>query len=111
MRQRAAAHLKGNIWHWIGGLLLAGAVSVAMGWGTPAAFCFMLAGLFIILADQHIDPVALVTEDALHPEEAEVPGAAVKGAAVTGATPADRAVLILPWQLVEVLPEFAPLAV
>jgi len=74
MRARAAAHLKGNIWLWIAGFLLAGAAAVALGWGTPAAFLFMAAGLLIIMADQHVDPVALVMEDALHPDEAEVTG-------------------------------------
>lgn len=72
MRARAAAHLKGNIWLWIAGLMLAGLAAIALGWGTPAAFLFMIAGLFIIMADQHIDPVAIVTEDALHPDDAEV---------------------------------------
>lgn len=74
MRARAAAHLKGNIWLWIAGFLLAGAAAVALGWGTPAAFLFMAAGLLIIMADQHVDPVALVMEDALHPDEAETAG-------------------------------------
>ena len=59
---------------------------MVVGWGTPAAFCFMIAGLFIILADQHVDPVALVTEDALHPPEAEV-----SSAAMTSARETDRA--------------------
>ena len=71
MRARAAAHLKGNIWLWICGFLVAGAACAALGWGTPAAFLFMIAGLFIIMADQHVNPVALVTEDALHPDEAK----------------------------------------
>ena len=110
MRKRAAAHLTGNIWAWIGGFLLAGAAAVALGWSTPAAFCFMLAGLFIILADSHVDPVALITEDALHPDEAKVPGPATEGATVRDATLADRAVLALPWQLVGMLPKWAPLA-
>ena len=110
MRAHAAKHLKGNIWAWIGGLFLAGAAFVALGWGTPAAFCFMLAGLFIILADQHVDPVALITEDALHPDEAEVPAPAAKAAAAAkDPTLADRAVLVLPWPLAETLPEWGML--
>jgi hypothetical protein len=104
MRAHAAKHLKGNIWHWIGGLFLAGAAFVVLGWGTPAAFCFMLAGLFIILADQHVDPVALVTEDTLHPDEAEAAGRPAESA-----TMADRAALAFPLQLVEALPGWAPL--
>ena len=111
MRRQAAAHLKGNIWAWIGGLLLAGAAAVALGWSTPAAFCFMFAGLFIILADSHVDPVALITEDALHPEDAEAPGpAAPRAAAAKEGTLADRAVLALPAPLVDMLPAWSSLA-
>lgn len=112
MRAHAARHLKGNIWHWIGGLFLAGAAFVALRWGTPAAFCFMLAGLFIILADQHVDPLALVTEDALHPEEAELPGStAAQGTpAAKEPTLAVRAVLVLPTPLVDTLPAWSALA-
>ena len=60
MRGRAAAHPKGNIWLWTGGLAAAGAAATALGWGTPAAFLFMITGLFTIMADARIDPVALV---------------------------------------------------
>ena len=109
MRKRAAAHLKGNIWYWTGGFLLAGAAFVALGWSTPAAFAFMLGGLFIILADSHVDPVALITEDALHPDEAEAPAPAAKAATVKDPTLADRAVLVLPWPLAETLPEWGML--
>ncbi len=80
MRARAAAHLKGNIWYWTGGFAVVGTAFIALGWGTPAAFCFMLTGILMIFADAHIDPVALITEDALHPEEAEVAGSSAKGA-------------------------------
>ena len=111
MRAYAAKHLKGNIWYWAGGLAVAGALFTALGWGTPAAFCFMLTGLLVIFADAHVDPVALITEDALHPDEAETAAAPRQGAPAKDATLADRAVLILPWQLVEALPEWAPLAV
>ena len=37
-----------------------------------AAFCFMLTGLLTIFADAHVDPVALITEDVLHPEGPEI---------------------------------------
>ncbi len=72
MRQRAVKHLKGNIWYWITGLAVAGAAAALMGWGTPAAFLFMITGLLGVMASEHVDPVALITEDALHPEDAEV---------------------------------------
>ena len=88
MRARAAAHLKGNIWLWIAGLPLAGAAFGALGWSTPAAFCFMIGGLFIILADSHVDPLTLVTEDALHPDKAEVPGSPARGAPAAPSTAA-----------------------
>ncbi len=85
MRARAAAHLKGNIWAWTGGFAALGAAFVALGWGTPAAFCFMLTGIMMIFADAHIDPVALITEDALHPVGAEIdqPPGTGSGSAVT----------------------------
>ena len=79
MRRRAVAHLKGNIWYWTGGFALAGAAATALGWGTPAAFLLMVTGIFTIMADSHVDPLALITEDALHPEEAEVAGPSEKG--------------------------------
>ena len=91
MRRRAAAHIKGNIWYWTGGFAAAGAAAVALGWGTPAAFLFMATGLLLIMADAHVDPVALITEDALHPEEEEVPGSAAKGAPAAPSTAARTA--------------------
>ena len=72
MRQRAVKHLKGNIWYWIAGFAVAGAAAALMGWGTPAAFIFMITGILGVMASEHVDPVALITEDALHPEGAEV---------------------------------------
>ena len=72
MRQHAVRHIKGNIWYWVGGFAAAGAAFTALRWGTPAAFCFMLTGILTIFADAHIDPVALITEDALHPEGTEI---------------------------------------
>ena len=72
MRKRAVAHLKGNIWYWTGGVAVAGALAIAMGLATIGAFLLMLVGVFIIMADAHVDPVALVTEDALNPDDLEV---------------------------------------
>ena len=72
MRQHAARHIKGNIWSWVGGFAAAGAACVALGWSTPAAFCFMITGLLVIFADAHVDPVALITEPALDPEGTEI---------------------------------------
>jgi hypothetical protein len=72
MPKRAVAHLKGNIWLWTGGFAAAGAAAIALGWGTPGAFLFMVTGLLVIMADAHIDPIALVTEDVLHPDDSEV---------------------------------------
>lgn len=68
MRKRVTRHIKGNIWYWAGGFAVAGAAFTALRWGTPAAFCFMLTGILMIFADARIDPVALVTADALDPE-------------------------------------------
>jgi hypothetical protein len=72
MRKRAAAHLKGNIWFWTAGFFAAGAAATALRWGTAAAVLFMVAGIFMIMADSHVDPLAVVTEDVLHPDDAEV---------------------------------------
>ncbi len=83
MRTRATAHLKGNIWYWTGGFAAAGAAATALGWGTPAAFFFMATGLLTIMADAHIDPVALVTEDVLHPDDPEVATPPGKDASAT----------------------------
>ena len=72
MHKRAVAHLKGNIWYWTAGFGVAAVVATMLGWTTPAAFLFMITGLLMILADAHVDPLALITEDALHPDEDEV---------------------------------------
>ena len=72
MRAGVTRHIKGNIWYWVAGFAVAGAAFTALRWGTPAAFCFMLTGLLTIFADAHIDPVALITEDALDPEGTEI---------------------------------------
>ena len=72
MRQHAVRHIKGNIWSWVGGFAALGAACTALRWGTPAAFLFMITGILIIFADAHLDPVALITEDALHPEGPEI---------------------------------------
>ena len=72
MPHRAVKHIKGNIWYWTGGFAVAGAAATALGWTTPAAFLFMVTGILIIFADAHVDPLALITEDALHPEGTEI---------------------------------------
>jgi len=51
---------------------LAGAVAAVLGWGTPAAFLLMLTGILGVMADSHVDPLAVITEDALHPDDVEV---------------------------------------
>jgi hypothetical protein len=45
----------------------------------------MITGLLTIFADAHVDPLALLTEDALHPEGAEIdrPPGTGTGSAVT----------------------------
>ena len=85
MRKHVARHIKGNIWYWVAGFAVVGAAFVALGWSTPAAFCLMITGLLIIFADAHIDPVALITEDSLHPEgtEFEQPPGTGTGSPVT----------------------------
>ncbi len=66
MRARATKHIKGNLWLWTGGFAAAGAAAVALGWGTIGAFLLMVTGLLIIMADAHVDPLAIITEDVLH---------------------------------------------
>ena len=73
MHRRAVAHLKGNIWYWTAGFGAAGAAAIMLGWGTPGAFLLMITGILMIMADAHVDPLALITEDALHPDEVAVP--------------------------------------
>ena len=72
MRARATKHIKGNLWLWTGGFAAAGAAAVALGWGTIGAFLLMVTGLLIIMADAHVDPLAIITEDVLHPEGPEI---------------------------------------
>ena len=43
-----------------------------LGWTTPAAFLLMATGILMVMADARVDPLALITEDALHPDDAEV---------------------------------------
>jgi hypothetical protein len=74
MRKRAVAHLRGNIWYWTAGIAVAGVVATMLGWRTVAAFIFMVTGILMIMADSHVDPLALITEDVLHPDDAEVAG-------------------------------------
>ncbi len=68
-RKRAVAHLKGNIWLWIGGFAAVGVGAIALDFDTVGAFLLMVVGILIIMADAHVDPLALVTEDALDPED------------------------------------------
>jgi hypothetical protein len=72
MRKHVTRHIKGNIWYWAGGFAVARAAFLALGWSTPAAFGSMINGILVIFADAHVDPVALITEDALHPEGTEI---------------------------------------
>jgi hypothetical protein len=72
MRKRAVAHLKGNIWYWTAGFGAAGVVATMLGRTSVAAFLFMVTGILMIFADSHVDPLALLTEDSLHPDDAEV---------------------------------------
>jgi len=88
MRKHVTRHIKGNLWYWTAGFGAAGAAAAALGWGTPAAWLLMLTGILMIMADAHIDPVAFITEDALHPEEAEVAGPSGKGPPTAPATAA-----------------------
>jgi hypothetical protein len=46
-------------------------LAALVGWTTPAAFFCMITGILMILADAHVDPLAFITEDALHPDEDE----------------------------------------
>ena len=72
MPVQAVKHLKGNIWYWTVGFGIAGAAAAVIGWGTPAAFLFMITGILCVMADSHVDPLAVITEDALHPEGVEI---------------------------------------
>jgi hypothetical protein len=72
MRKQVTRHIKGNLWLWTGGFAAAGAAALALGWSTTGAFLLMITGILIIMADAHIDPVAFITEDALHPEGPEI---------------------------------------
>lgn len=65
-------HMRGNIWLWIGGFVIAGAAAMALGYATPAAIFLMIVGILIVMADSHVDPLAIITEDALNPENAEI---------------------------------------
>ena len=69
MPHRAVKHVKGNLWLWTGGFAVAGAASLALGWSTIGAFLLMITGILVIMADAHVDPLAIITEDVLHPEE------------------------------------------
>jgi hypothetical protein len=72
MRKRVTKHIKGNLWAWTGGFAAAGAAAAALHWGTIAAFILMITGILIIMADARVDPLAILTEDVLHPEGPEI---------------------------------------
>lgn len=72
MRKHVTRHIKGNLWLWTAGFAAAGAAGLALGWGTIGAFLLMITGILIIMADAHVDPLALLTEDVLHSEGAEI---------------------------------------
>jgi len=82
MRARAVRHIKGNLWYWTIGFGLAGALAAVMGWGTPAAILLMITGVLGIMADSHVDPLAVITEDALHPEDVKIDQPSTKGSSV-----------------------------
>jgi hypothetical protein len=69
MRKRAVAHLKGDIWYWTAGFGAAGVLAAMLERRTVAAFLLMITGILMIMADSHVDPLALITEDALRPDE------------------------------------------
>jgi hypothetical protein len=58
MRAHVTRHIKGNIWLWTAGFAAAGVVALLLGWNTPAAFLLMVTGIFMIMADAHVDPLA-----------------------------------------------------
>ncbi len=72
MRKRVVRHIKGNLWYWTAGFGVAGAAAAFMGWGTPAAFLIMITGILGVMADAHVDPLAVITEDALHPDNVDI---------------------------------------
>lgn len=86
MPKRVVAHLKGNIWLWIAGFAALGTLAILVGLQTPGAILFMATGILVIMASAHIDPLEIITADALHPEDADAP--VVK----TGRTEAGREV-------------------
>jgi len=82
MRHRVVRHIKGNLWWWTIGFGVAGAAAALLGWGTPAAFILMITGILGIMADAHVDPLAVITEDALHPDDVEIEQPSTKGSTV-----------------------------
>jgi hypothetical protein len=73
MPKRVVAHLKGNIWLWIAGVAALGALAILVDMHTPGAFLFMATGILIVMASAHVDPLEIITTDALHPEDADAP--------------------------------------
>jgi len=72
MRARVTRHIKGNLWLWTAGFAVAGALTALLRWRTASAFILMVTGILMIMADAHVDPFAIITEDALHPEGPEI---------------------------------------
>jgi hypothetical protein len=68
MRARVTRHIKGNLWLWTAGFAVAGGLAALLRWRTTSAFLLMVTGILMIMADAHVDPVAFITEDALHPD-------------------------------------------
>jgi hypothetical protein len=42
----------------------------------------MIAGVLGVMADSHVDPLAVITEDALHPDSVEIEQPSAKGSSV-----------------------------
>jgi hypothetical protein len=68
MRAHVTRHIKGNIWLWTAGFAVVGGLAALLRWRTTSAFLLMITGILLIMADAHVDPVAIITEDALHPD-------------------------------------------
>ena len=72
MRKHVTRHIKGNLWAWTGGFAAAGAAALVLRWSTTGSFLLVITGILIIMADAHVDPLAIITEDVLHPEGPEI---------------------------------------
>ena len=45
----AKGHIWDNLLLWLGGATAAGLLALLLRWGTPAAFCFMFAGILVMM--------------------------------------------------------------